>query len=103
MTVGPAVERLTSGIEPESQREILARCISGTLAPAVAMMQLLIETRDAAAVRALIDEVTRRAASLSRATDSLVRDRVDDLTQLVVENETGWEEIAARLRNDSQH
>lgn len=94
----PAVERLTHGIEPSSHREILVRCLSGALSPAVALMQLLIETEDAAKVRAVVDEVTRRAASLSRAGDSLVRDRVDDLTQLVVENEPGCEKIAEMLR-----
>jgi ubiquinone/menaquinone biosynthesis C-methylase UbiE len=61
-------------------------------------MQLLIETEDATEVRAVVDEVTRRAASLSRAGDNLVRDRVDDLTQLVVENEPGCEKIADMLR-----
>lgn len=65
------------------------RCLSGTLSPAVALMQLLIETEDAAVVRATVDQVTRRAASVSRSSDSLLRDRVDDLTQLVVENEPG--------------
>lgn len=93
-----AVERLTHGIEPSSHRDILVRCLSGTLSPAVALMQLLIETEDATEVRAVVDEVTRRAASLSRAGDSLVRDRVDDLTQLVVENEPGCEKIADMLR-----
>ena len=93
-----AVERLTSGIEPVSQRDIVARCLLGTLSPAVALMQLLIETEDASAVRGLVDDVTHRAASLSRASDSLVRDRVDDLTQLVVENEPGCEKIAEMLR-----
>lgn len=93
-----AVERLTSGIEPAAHRDILTRCLSGTLSPAVALMQLLIETEDASMVRATVDEVTRRAASLSRATDSLLRDRVDDLTQLVVENEPGCEKIAEMLR-----
>jgi cyclopropane fatty-acyl-phospholipid synthase-like methyltransferase len=63
-------------------------------------MQLLIETEDAALVRSTVDEVTRRAASLSRATDSLLRDRVDDLTQLVVENEPGCEKIAEMLRSN---
>jgi ubiquinone/menaquinone biosynthesis C-methylase UbiE len=93
-----AVERLTHGIEPSSQRDILVRCLSGTLSPAVALMQLLIETEDATEVRTVVDEVTRRAASLSRAGDSLVRDRVDDLTQLVIENEPGCEKIADMLR-----
>lgn len=95
-----AVERLTAGIEPPANRDILKRCLSGSLSPAVALMQLLIETEDAAMVRAAVDDVTQRAASLSRATDSLLRDRVDDLTQLVVENEPGCEKIAEMLRAD---
>jgi len=82
-----AVERLTTGIGEPAHREVLARCLSGLLSPASALMQLLSETNDAGLVRSMVDEVTRRAASLSRATDSLVRDRVDELTQLVVENE----------------
>lgn len=61
-------------------------------------MQLLIETDDASQVRSIVDEITRRAASLSRATDNLLRDRVDELTQLVVENEPGCEKIAEMLR-----
>jgi len=95
-----AVDRLTAGIEPVANREILRRCLSGSLSPAVALMQLLIETEDAAKVRAHVDDVTQRAASLSRATDSLLRDRVDDLTQLVVENEPGCEKIAEMLRSN---
>lgn len=94
-----ALARLTAGIE-EPSRDILARCLSGRLSPAVALMQLLIETEDAAQVRATVDEITSRAASLSRSSDSLLRDRVDDLTQLVVENEPGCEKIAEMLRSD---
>jgi SAM-dependent methyltransferase len=94
-----AIARLTTGID-EPSRDILARCLSGRLSPAVALMQLLIETEDATAVRATVDEVTRRAAAVSRATDSLLRDRVDDLTQLVIENEPGCEKIAEMLRAD---
>lgn len=93
-----AVLRLTVGIEPAEHRNILMSCLSGAVSPAVALMQLLIETEDAASVRATVDEITRRAAQLSRATDSLLRDRVDDLTQLVVENEPGCERIASMLR-----
>jgi len=95
-----AVDRLTAGIEPAEHRNILKRCLEGSLSPAVALMQLLIETEDAAQVRAAVDDVTQRAASLSRATDSLLRDRVDDLTQLVIENEPGCEKIADMLRSD---
>ena len=74
------------------------RCLSGNLSPAVALMQLLIDTEDAAAVRTTVDEVTIRAAALSRASDNLLRDRVDELTQLMVENELGCERIAEMLR-----
>ena len=37
-------------------------------------------------VRAAIDEVTHKAATVSRASDMLVHDRVDELTQVFVEN-----------------
>lgn len=93
-----AVRRLTKGIEPPRHRDILMRCLSGNLSPAVALMQLLIDTEDAAAVRTTVDEVTIRAAALSRASDNLLRDRVDELTQLMVENELGCERIAEMLR-----
>lgn len=95
-----AVLRLTAGMEPPEHRDTLIRCLSGSLSPAVTLMRLLIETEDVAAVRATVDEVTRRAAHVSRATDSLLRDRVDDLTQLLVENEPGCEQIARMLRFD---
>ncbi len=94
----PAVRRLTAGIAPSTLQEILNRCLSGTVSPAVALMQMLIDTEDASAVRAAVDEVTGRAATLSRASDSILRDRVDDLTQLVVENEPGCERIAEMLQ-----
>jgi hypothetical protein len=97
-----AVERLTADLMPPEVREILVRCLSGTLAPAVALMELLVETKNATLVRAAVDEVTRRAATLSRASDSLLRDRVDDLTQLVVDNQDGWDRIAEMLRNQSR-
>ena len=95
-----AVARLVSGIGDEDHQLTLKRCLSGLMSPAVALMQLLISTEDAVEVRAMVDEVTERAALLSRATDSLLRDRVDELTQLLVENEPGCEKIAAMLRSN---
>lgn len=92
------IRRLTSGIKPEAQRQVLEACLAGSVSPAVALMQLLTETENVAQVRSVVDEITRRAATLSRATDSLLRDRVDELTQLVVENEPGCEKIAEMLR-----
>ena len=86
-----AIKRLLVGIHDEEVREILIRCLSGTISPSVALKQMLIETEDAITVRAAVDDVTRRAADLSRSGDSLLRDRVDDLTRLVVENERGMD------------
>ncbi len=82
-----AVRRLTEDLGDPAQREILARCLAGTMKPVLALDELLAEAGDASAVRAMIDEVTKRAASISRATDSLLRDRVDELTQLVVDDD----------------
>ena len=95
-----AIKRLLVGIHDGEVRKILIRCLNGTISPSVALMRMLIETEDAAAVRAAVDDVTRRAADLSRSGDSLLRDRVDDLTQLVVENERGCTRIAEMLRSN---
>ncbi|MEO5903927.1 MAG: class I SAM-dependent methyltransferase [Gemmatimonadaceae bacterium] len=97
-TTESAILRLTAGIEPVEHREILMRCLNGSVSPAVALMRLLIDTEDAGAVRTTVDEITMRAAVLSRAGDNLIRDRVDELTQLMVENELGCERIAEMLR-----
>jgi hypothetical protein len=86
-----AIKRLLLGIHDEEVREILVGCLNGTISPSVALKRMLIETEDAAAVRAAVDDVTRRAADLSRSGDSLLRDRVDDLTRLVVEDERGMD------------
>lgn len=69
-------------------RDILVHCLEGSISASVALTQLLIETKYPAVVRAAVDDVTRRAATLSRSGDSLLRDRVDDLTRLVVENDS---------------
>jgi SAM-dependent methyltransferase len=98
--VGEAVDRLIAGVGEREHQAILARCLSGSISPAVALMLLLTATEDLAAVRSLVDEVTQRAAFVSRSTDSLLRDRVDDLTQLLVENEQGCEKIAEMLKSN---
>ena len=94
-----AVKRLVQDITDETLKGILVRCLDGSISPSIALMQMLIETEDAVLVRAAIDDVTRRAATLSRSGDNLVRDRADDLTQLVVENEPGCSRIAEMLRS----
>jgi len=93
------VARLTGGIEPEPLRRLLVQCLAGELSPQVALMRMVCETESVTLVRAAVDEVTERAATSSRASDSLVRDRVDDLTELFVENEAGCERIAEMLRS----
>jgi SAM-dependent methyltransferase len=92
------VARLTDGIEPEPVRRVLVQCLAGELSPQAALLRMVRDTESVTLVRAAVDEVTERAASSSRAGDNLVRDRVDDLTELFVENEAGCERIAEMLR-----
>jgi hypothetical protein len=80
-----AINRLTDGVEPPEVRAILVQCLAGELAPSTAVARML-SKKSAAIVRAAIDDVTHRAATLSRASDMLVQDRVDELTQVFVEH-----------------
>jgi hypothetical protein len=54
-----AINRLTEGVQPPVIRAILVQCLAGEVAP---------------------------SATVSRASDMLVHDRVDELTQVFVEN-----------------
>lgn len=79
-----AITRLTDGLQPPPIRAILVQCLAGEVAPSVAISRML-AVGGPTAVRATIDDVTHRAATLSRASDRLVQDRVDELTQIFVE------------------
>jgi hypothetical protein len=79
-----AITRLTEGLQPPAIRAILVQCLTGEVAPSVAISRLL-AVEGASTVRAAIDDVTHRAATLSRASDTMVRDRVDELTQIFIE------------------
>src|SRR5437762_13536633 len=79
-----AITRLTDGVQPPPIRAILVQCLAGEVAPSVAISRM-IAAEGASTARAAIDDVTRRAATLSRASHRLVQDRVDELTQVVVE------------------
>jgi hypothetical protein len=61
------------------------QCLAGEVAPSGAISRMLAEG-PRSTVRAAIDYVTLRAATISRASDKLVHDRVDELTQVFVEN-----------------
>jgi hypothetical protein len=80
-----AINRLTDGVQPAAMRAILVQCLAGEVAPSIAISRMLAEG-GAYTVRAAIDEVTLRAATVSRASDMLVHDRVDELTQVFVES-----------------
>jgi hypothetical protein len=80
-----AINRLTDGVQPPVMRAILVQCLAGDIAPSAAISRMLAEG-PLSMVRAAIDDVTERAASISRASDMLVHDRVDELTQVFVEN-----------------
>jgi hypothetical protein len=79
-----AITRLTDGLQPPAIRAILVQCLVGELAPSAAVSRML-AAEGPYAVRAAIDDVTHRAATVSRASDMLVHDRVDELTQIFVE------------------
>lgn len=79
-----AITRLTDGLQPPAIRAILMQCLIGELAPSAAISRML-AVEGASTVRAAIDDVTHRAATISRASDMLVHDRVDELTQIFVE------------------
>lgn len=84
-TEAEAINRLTIGVQPTVMRAILVQCLAGEVAPSAAIARMLAEGAPHM-VRAAIDDVTRRAATISRANDMLVHDRVDELTQIFVEN-----------------
>jgi len=79
-----AISRLTDGLQPPGIRAILVQCLAGEVAPSVAISRM-VAVGGPLSVRAVIDDVTHRAATLSRASDRLVQDRVDELTQIFVE------------------
>jgi hypothetical protein len=79
-----AINRLTDGVQPPVMRAILVQCLAGDIAPSAAISRMLAEG-PLSTVRGAIDVVTERAASISRASDMLVHDRVDELTQVFVE------------------
>ncbi len=80
-----AINRVTDGVRPLEVRAILVQCLAGEVAPSTAIARM-IAVSGAATVRAAIDDVTHRAATNSRASDMLVQDRVDELTQVFVEH-----------------
>ena len=80
-----AINRLTDSVQPSEVRAILVQCLAGELAPSTAIARMIAES-GAGTVRAAIDDVTHRAATISRASDMLVHDRVDELTQVFVEH-----------------
>jgi hypothetical protein len=88
-----AISRLTDGVQPAGIRAILVQCLAGEVAPSTAISRM-IRTDSASSVRAAIDDVTRRAATSSRASDRLVQDRVDELTQIFVEKVAGLADVS---------
>jgi hypothetical protein len=92
-----AITRLTDGLQPPAIRAILVQCLAGEVAPSDAISQML-SINGALTARATIDEVTHRAATLSRASDRLVQDRVDELTQIFVERVASLADVSEDLK-----
>ena len=80
-----AINRLTDGVEPPAIRASLVECLAGEVTPSTAIARMIVQS-GAPTVRVAIDDVTHRAATASRASDRLVHDRVDELTQVFVEH-----------------
>ena len=95
------VTRLTAGISPEPARRALVRCLDGELTSRAALVQILLASGSVTALRELVDEITARADEDSRAGDSLVRDRADELTHLFIENEEACARAVERLRRSA--
>src|ERR1700693_1930711 len=93
-----AINRLTNGVHPPVMRAILVQCLAGNIAPSAAISRMLAEG-PLPTVRAAIDDVTERAASISRASDMLVHDRVDELTQVFVENVAGLADVSEATKS----
>lgn len=92
-----AISRLTDGLQPPGIRAILVQCLAGEVAPSVAISRML-AVGGPLSVRAVIDDVTHRAATLSRASDRLVQDRVDELTQIFVEQIASLADISEEVK-----
>ena len=88
-----AVIRLTSDIDSAGLRDIVSECLRGDASP-TETLRALVGRADLDTTRHVIDQVTHRAATISRAGDNLVRDRADELTQLFVQIEAGCEDGA---------
>src|ERR1700682_487519 len=93
-----AITRLTEGLQPPAIRAILVQCLTGEVAPSVTISRLL-AMEGASTVRAAIDDVTHRAATLSRASDTMVRDRVDELTQIFIEKVSELADVSDEAKN----
>ena len=93
-----AITRLTDGLQPPAIRAILVQCLAGEVAPSAAISQML-GIGGALTARATIDEVTHRAATLSRASDRLVQDRVDELTQIFVEQVASLADVSEGIKH----
>jgi hypothetical protein len=100
-TEAEAINRLTVGVQPTAMRAILVQCLAGEVAPSAAIARMLAEGAPHT-VRAAIDDVTRRAATISRASDVLVHDRVDELTQLFVENVATLADVSVATKSASR-
>jgi hypothetical protein len=95
-----AISRLTDGLQPPAIRSILVQCLIGELAPSSAISGML-AVESPSTVRAAIDDVTHRAATLSRAGDMLLQDRVDELTQIFVEKVSDIADIGDAVKGRS--
>jgi hypothetical protein len=99
-----AISRLTGGLQPAAIRAILVQCLAGEIAPSTAVARML-AAGGASTVRVVIDDVTHRAATMSRASDRLVQDRVDELTQVFIESGAELADVSnpSTIQSEDRH
>jgi hypothetical protein len=97
-----AISRLTDGLQPTAIRAILVQCLAGEIAPSTAVARML-AAGNATSIRGVIDDVTHRAATMSRASDRLVQDRVDELTQVFIESGAELADVSSQIQPEDRH
>src|SRR5216110_632641 len=83
-----AISRLTVGLQPAAIRAILVQCLAGEIAPSTAVAQML---------------AAGGASTVSRASDRLVQDRVDELTQVFIESGAELADVSNPTTSQSEN
>jgi predicted TPR repeat methyltransferase len=93
------LETLISEIDPPALRPLLSQFLSGTISASVALMYLLIETRDLSTVNTVVNTLAARIDTLKNE-GVPNRQRLNQLIDLIKENQQGCARITEMLRSN---